>query len=235
MLTTFTQPYPLDELSQSDLDMFQVVFGMPYQQYLSSPSEAALFSCTPPLNWSQRRNDKTGEIEWEASLAVTQPYHVTPSCDAARHPELQEIATRLLIQLGESVNIPVYLIPYCGAFAQLGKFIIGEAQIRRPGANMQCHANASRIYRSGEFRCRIMTGFALSSNGQWNAHTWLVCEDGRVVESTYPYSAYFGVELSRECSDRFSNLNSGNSKKRKYPRVQRTPVIRHPIDDQLWE
>ncbi len=62
------------------------------------------------------------------------------------------------------------------------------------GKPNSCHWNAAGLCRDDK-RLKLVTGYALSSNGTWHQHTWAVNDKG-IVETTYKYAAYFGVELT---------------------------------------
>lgn len=78
----------------------------------------------------------------------------------------------------------------------------------RPG---QCHMNSSYCWDANRNVTRICTGYALSSDGMWREHSWVVnlyeTQSGRlkmrVVETTEKRVAYFGYIMTTEECERF--------------------------------
>ena len=72
----------------------------------------------------------------------------------------------------------------------MGAFFPGEDARFVPGEPSACHENAARLD-DGVTRRRF-TGFALSEDGCWRVHSWLMTPDG-VIETTGPRTLYFGI------------------------------------------
>lgn len=71
------------------------------------------------------------------------------------------------------------------------------------GERGRAHRNAARMFAdlSGDpdvtARVALVTGYALDLRGHWHRHSWLVRPaDGRLLETTTCFTAYFGVELA---------------------------------------
>ena len=63
------------------------------------------------------------------------------------------------------------------------------------GQTRNCHGNVAKRWRRSPRRYRIATGWALSEDGLWRQHSWII--DGRtVIETTTPREKYFGFELT---------------------------------------
>ncbi len=94
------------------------------------------------------------------------------------------------------------------------------------GLPNMCHYNSSRIFleeKDNRPELVICTGYALSEDGVWRSHSWLVdaepivrydrtssyCDgmDYFIIETTQPRLAYYGYVYSRLDSERFANLN----------------------------
>ena len=71
-----------------------------------------------------------------------------------------------------------------------------------------CHENAVALWRSGD-ACAIGSGYGLSEDGLWREHTWALAEDGALVETTEPRTAYFGIELRDRDAERFADWIDG--------------------------
>jgi hypothetical protein len=70
----------------------------------------------------------------------------------------------------------------------------------------QCHWNAYALWKSGE-AVAIGRGYALDEPGvRWIQHSWGIDKEGRVMETTFPASAYVGVRLEGEEAKAFGKL-----------------------------
>lgn len=89
-----------------------------------------------------------------------------------------------------------------------GRFFYGSSYMRK-GQDCQCHYNSARLWYKNKDRCFIATGYALSEDGLWRCHSWVVQPMARTVrvwETTVKRVAYFGVVLtSEECEDFVEN------------------------------
>lgn len=85
-----------------------------------------------------------------------------------------------------------------------GRVFAGEGATVEQGAPSQCHSNVARLW--DEDSNAICTGYALSDDGLWRQHSWLLASDGTIVETTEPRTLYFGFVLEGdEASDFFYN------------------------------
>ena len=74
----------------------------------------------------------------------------------------------------------------------------------------ECHINISYDYvRFCGKDFKIITGWALSSDGYWRQHTWGLWK-GHIIESTVSRMLYFGYELNSEESVQFVFSNALN-------------------------
>ena len=63
------------------------------------------------------------------------------------------------------------------------------------GVPCNCHGNVAGLWRKNPKRYRIATGWALSDDGLWRQHSWII--DGRtLIETTTPREKYFGFVLT---------------------------------------
>lgn len=78
------------------------------------------------------------------------------------------------------------------------------------GAQGRCHSNVARMWARSPEKLSIVTGYALGSDGQWRAHSWLVRSQRtkrqrRLIDTTYKVvQAYFGVILTRDEAEAFA-------------------------------
>ena len=100
--------------------------------------------------------------------------------------------------------------------------ILGRAYYRKGTSKMmvgranKCHSNSANLWENNrhDHDVRICTGYALSKDGLWRQHTWLVHyyktatqNRVRVIETTCKRVAYYGVELTEEEAEEFSRNN----------------------------
>jgi hypothetical protein len=82
-----------------------------------------------------------------------------------------------------------------------------------PGESGQCHFNTARLWSTQRETLTIMTGYALSEDGSWRQHSWLLRlkpdpGESRLIETTMRRIKYFGVILTKAEAERFSHLNT---------------------------
>ena len=86
-----------------------------------------------------------------------------------------------------------------------GQFFYGSKYFKK-GENNHCHENAAYLWDANRGRCNIATGYALSEDGLWRQHSWVVQPMTRTVkvwETTVGRVAYFGVVFTDEESEKF--------------------------------
>ena len=67
-----------------------------------------------------------------------------------------------------------------------------------PMATSQCHQNSALLALGKKWA--MMTGMALSDDGCWRAHSWVIDAHGGVRETTTPRTMYYGVVLDKEAT-----------------------------------
>ena len=76
----------------------------------------------------------------------------------------------------------------------------------------QCHSNSAELWYNNREKYKqghaviICTGYALSEDGMWRQHSWLVHAKPRanvIVETTVPRVAYFGFGLTYDMAEEF--------------------------------
>jgi hypothetical protein len=80
-----------------------------------------------------------------------------------------------------------------GVFAGRSRLVKGETS--------RCHSNAAALWEANRRSCRICTGYALSRDGMWRQHSWIVTNnEGAIVETTEGRVCYFGFVMTpAEC------------------------------------
>jgi hypothetical protein len=60
---------------------------------------------------------------------------------------------------------------------------------------INCHGNSACLMKEGFGE--VVNGYALSEDGMWRPHSWVLQKDGRLIETTKRRKAYFGAVLTR--------------------------------------
>ena len=84
---------------------------------------------------------------------------------------------------------------------------------KRKGVPCQCHRNSCYLWKNNQDYAngslRICTGYALSKDGMWRQHSWLVYKTPRsshIIETTEERVLYFGFVMTTEmCWDFYSD------------------------------
>lgn len=110
---------------------------------------------------------------------------------------LQEYAPNSIMQYRE------YDIKEMVKILDRGYFMYGQRAREMIGRAGQCHRNSAELWELNhkEFSVWICTGYALSKNGMWYQHSWLVLKNDRklmeVIETTpVRRVAYYGFALT---------------------------------------
>ena len=124
--------------------------------------------------WWHRENIKSAEPEIMALHELLLSIGGEETCLAKQDPDTERLLAR-------------------------GRYHSGEARLKRlePG---QCHQNACDLYRPG--RNKIATGYALSDDGLWRQHSWIVTGE-KITETTERRLAYFGYVLTEQEAAQF--------------------------------
>ena len=93
-----------------------------------------------------------------------------------------------------------------------GQLWYGDKSMLMKGQSCQCHSNSAGIWEANyeQHEIAIATGYALSKDGMWRQHTWLVQRKPRsvlIVETTEKRIAYFGFLMTEEEALDFCSKN----------------------------
>jgi len=66
----------------------------------------------------------------------------------------------------------------------------------------QCHKNCAKLWGDNPKTYNIATGWALSADGIWRQHTWLL-KKTVILETTSPQVAYYGYVLDERTANNF--------------------------------
>lgn len=98
-----------------------------------------------------------------------------------------------LLALGGKTIIWMPVDPDMENIIKNGREFPIENRRRFRGEPNKCHGNTARLFLQ-EDGIEIATGYALSKDERWRQHSW-GWEKGRVVESTQPFTGYYGAVL----------------------------------------
>ncbi len=100
--------------------------------------------------------------------------------------------------------------PDIEAISSKGKFFPVTGRKFSKGSPNSCHWNVIALLEKGKVES-MATGYALSDDGGWRSHTWGFVGDS-IVETTFKYTAYFGVKLTKSGVRKFIEINSTTKK-----------------------
>lgn len=104
-------------------------------------------------------------------------------------PELKPLQAKLLSLGGDWVALQPE--PDLEAILNKGQLIKGNV-IFKPMAPHNCHGNCAQIWEKAPKIYKIVVGWALSADGIWRQHTWLL-KDKTIIETTQPRTMYYGI------------------------------------------
>ena len=89
-----------------------------------------------------------------------------------------------------------------------GQFWYGDKYMFKRGQPIQCHRNSCNLWKANRdnHEIAIATGYALSKDGMWRQHSWLILRKPRsvnVIETTEPRVAYFGFVMTDDEAQEF--------------------------------
>ncbi len=94
-----------------------------------------------------------------------------------------------------------------------GELINGRGASFIQGNPSQCHSNVGYLFEQFPDTTRVMTGYALSKDGIWRQHSWLIDIEppGReyITETTESRELYYGFRMTKRESEKFAEENSG--------------------------
>lgn len=122
----------------------------------------------------------------------------------ALYPRYSDLRSKLLDIGGIEVVLPLYH-ELSGAqrsrqryetqrILEAGQTRFGSVATLVAMVESNCHVNTANLFTQG--RGSIASGFALSDDGLWREHSWLLDGQGRIVETTVLRLLYHGYALS---------------------------------------
>lgn len=129
--------------------------------------------------------------------------------EAAEMNKMFALRDKILAFGGHEVCMPLVEDDYF-AIMKRGQFFYGDHAHLKKGLPSHCHCNAAQFWAANKGRCQICTGYALSEDGIWRQHSWVVqplTRSWRIWETTVKRVAYFGVIFDDAECERFYASN----------------------------
>ena len=128
--------------------------------------------------------------EWKQRLEEM----IAPQLQA--RPDLAKLRDKILEHGGEEVLVSEKenLANEVQRLMTRGQYWSGKSRIKKMQHN-QCHGNSRCLMQQGIGE--VANGFALSPDGLWRNHSWVVTPTG-IIETTVKRVGYFGAILTKE-------------------------------------
>jgi len=112
----------------------------------------------------------------------------------AANPDLQKLRDKLVAHGGDEALVGAKNVTSEETQRLLtrGQFWAGKAK-SQPMEARNCHGNSRCLMEKG--LGQVANGLALSKDGLWRPHSWVVTPKG-IIETTTPRTAYFGAILT---------------------------------------
>lgn len=146
------------------------------------------------------------DMHWYHENDNTEAYILRDSENGHRMTELRE---KLLSFGGQEVCLPMYEEDLANILDR-GQLWLGDRITMKKGLPSQCHRNSCRCWEVNKDKSVLCTGYALSEDGMWRCHSWLVHlkpRKNRVVETTVERIAYFGFVMTEDEANQFCDEN----------------------------
>ena len=119
-----------------------------------------------------------------------------------KQPELAQLEARLLGIEGEAVVLRSE--PDLEKILSRGEVRNGKGARIGKGMPNGCHENSAAYYDEHRGEVSIMTGFALSNDGIWRQHSWLIENKiEQIIETTVCRSLYYGFKMTDDEAEGF--------------------------------
>lgn len=160
---------------------------------------------------NSRINPYNGDMEWKERLNSVSWSKV--NIRNTFGPDIITLHDRLLEIGGVETCFPTFEndLDYILTYGQLWDNL--TVNLRR-GEPSQCHANSAKIWKkyqdSPDHKYAIVTGYALSTDGLWRQHSWILQIKPRanvLIETTAPRLAYYGFALPYAIAEDFCDDN----------------------------
>lgn len=157
---------------------------------------------------------KTMEADWKKDCKESKFWFQNTLEDMKKiHPSMDSrlftLHQKLLDFAGEAVCFPPYEEDLDNILSH-GQFWVGSNVKLMCGEPSQCHANSANLWEQNKDTTRICTGYALSEDGMWRQHSWIVwhkAHSNQIVETTAKRIAYYGFVMPYDMCQQFVDEN----------------------------
>lgn len=155
---------------------------------------------------------ESGNIQSEELFIMSMP--ARQSCTALEYKQFL-LLHNILLSIGGCETCFPPLEEDMGAILERGRYYRGTSKMMR-GTPNACHRNVCRLWEANHpnYDVRISTGYALSNDGIWRQHSWLVHRyrtamqhRTQIVETTEKRAAYYGFEMTEAEAEEFCSNN----------------------------
>ena len=118
---------------------------------------------------------------------------------------LFDLRDRLLTFAGSEVCMPIFEEDLENILSR-GQLWYGDRIHMMKGVPCHCHQNSAYCWKKNKDKTVLCTGYALSKDGMWRQHSWLVHlrpRKNRIIETTVERELYFGYVMTEEESQNF--------------------------------
>lgn len=119
----------------------------------------------------------------------------------------------VLLAIGGSETCFPCFEPDMEAILFRGRYFSGKSKMMK-GKPCQCHSNSCKLWVKNheEHDVAICTGYALSADGMWRQHSWLIWRQKdenkeTVIETTKKRKAYYGFVMTKDEAIDFISKN----------------------------
>lgn len=166
-------------------------------------SEAKSQKIKDSIRWSLIDTDWKADCKENSTLEGMKKMY--PSMDN----HFFDLRQKLLTFAGEAVCFPPCEEDLDNILSYGQFWVGGNAKLMRGEPN-QCHVNSANLWEQNKDTTRICTGYALSEDGIWRQHSWLVWHKARsnqIVETTVKRITYYGFVMPYDMCQRFADEN----------------------------
>lgn len=136
-------------------------------------------------------------------------FSICISCDPINGHRMPELRSRLLALGGEEVCLPTFEEDLL-KILERGQLWFGNRTLLKRGKPSRCHENSSILWSKDQEKLALCTGYALSEDGMWRQHSWLVKispKYNKIIETTVPRIAYYGFVMDDKEAKEFYYAN----------------------------
>ena len=151
---------------------------------------------------------RKGLYSWLAALPEysEEPDDRFKQVDQPDHASVAELCTHLIKLGGTTVCILVAEEQGCLFFLQNGQPISVKRLRLLEGQPHECHSNSANLWQSNKDQYRLATGYALSEDGIWRRHSWVLDVNDTLIETTEVRVMYYGVVLNGSQASSFCSV-----------------------------